>query len=128
MNDEPLEALFLLSSLAYEKMVKDGFLDDNERIRAIEATELAMSKVNSESLFSKNEVMDDTSTNHIKYRYLPFYCAMITQKCMEPSARLTCLVQAKQQLLDFIHNCESLELVHPDDLNMLKEDEVIPYY
>lgn len=125
MNEEPLETLFHISSSSYEKMIRDGFEDDDERVMAIEATEIAISKVQSEGLFSKNESMDDTPTSYIKYRYLPFYLAMMIQKCMEPSSRAVSLVQAKQLLSEFIHTCETLEIIHPDDLNLLNEDDVI---
>ena len=124
----PLEQLFQISSSAFEKMTTDGFQDENERLAALQGTECAMAKVYSEGLFSKNETMEDTATSSIKFRYLPYYYAMMLLKCMDNSVRLDNLKRAKDQLTEFIHTCASLHLLHEDDWNMVQSEDEVLYY
>lgn len=125
INEHTLEDLFNIANSMFERAIDDGSVHEEERAKAVETIECAMSKVYSDGLFSKNEGMDETPTTHIKYRYLPYYYATMIQKCVEPSVRLRNLIKAKENLSEFVDTCIFLRIVPENDLSLLREDVVI---
>eukprot|EP01104_Vermistella_antarctica_P003984 TRINITY_DN1438_c2_g1_i1.p1 TRINITY_DN1438_c2_g1~~TRINITY_DN1438_c2_g1_i1.p1 ORF type:complete len:490 (+),score=137.66 TRINITY_DN1438_c2_g1_i1:116-1471(+) len=88
-----------------------------------------VSMIESLSLFSGNEDMDDLKTNEIKYLLVPYYLGAVHQQVMDtqlpgPEGRLDPLRESKKCFLSFLRKADSLEcgLISKEDRKCMESE------
>jgi len=77
--------------------------------------------VEKESIFSKNEELDDIGTEFIKYITIPYYIGELHLKVVD-SDRVDQLTTAVRYFNQFLATCKKLKLVRKEDLKSLYRD------
>eukprot|EP01132_Coremiostelium_polycephalum_P011618 gene11618-14226_t len=78
-------------------------------------------KIDRESIFSKNEDLDDIRTDSLKYVLTPYYLSELYTKLSDVD-RIKNLKNSKNKLLQFLHQCEQLSLVDKEDLVIISRE------
>ncbi|EGC32435.1 hypothetical protein DICPUDRAFT_155594 [Dictyostelium purpureum] len=74
-----------------------------------------------QQIFSKNEDLEDIRTDLLKYLLIPYYLAELYLK-ITGADRLKFLKTSKQKIQMFLEDCERLELIDKEDLEIINRD------
>lgn len=116
-DDEPLESLFIKCEFNLNRILNaDQRSDDEIILEIIRKFELCQKKIQIESLFSKNEEIDDVSTSSIKYLSLPIYLAKLHGQVTNLYQRKSHLLVSKQLYEEFLSICKNMRITNKEDL------------
>ncbi|KYQ89155.1 hypothetical protein DLAC_10397 [Tieghemostelium lacteum] len=95
----------------YQKLVKD----------AISKFLVSNLYINNDSVFSKNEELEDIRTDLLKYLLVPYYLSELFLKIIDGS-RVKNLKMAKMKIMEFLHRMEKLEIIDKEDLAVIQRE------
>jgi len=78
-------------------------------------------QVSRQSVFSKNEELEDIRTDLLKYLLIPYYVAELYLKINDVD-RVKHLKISKIKVMDFLNQCENLNLIDKEDLNIIHRE------
>ncbi|KAF2070111.1 hypothetical protein CYY_008574 [Polysphondylium violaceum] len=78
-------------------------------------------QVSRQSVFSKNEELEDIRTDLLKYLLIPYYVAELYLKINDVD-RVKHLKISKIKVMDFLNQCENLDLIDKEDLNIIHRE------
>lgn len=120
VGGETLNQLYRKVYLAYNKFEDAPELQRDEEVfyDLLEQITTVMDRASAEGLVSANEHIEDTSTNSLKYLFLPYYYARVCAKCPDFNRRLHYLTVSNGYLNAFMERCVKV--------GVLREEEVEP--
>jgi len=92
--------------------------------KALNCFQTCSELIHKNSLFSKNEELNDYATSSIKYISVPYYLGEIYQKIpsIDPFERFGSIKQAKRYLEKFIETCIKLEILNKQDIEAYRNE------
>lgn len=125
------ENLLTVYKRLYNRFSKIGTdfssLDMKEIPTILDEIEFCQKKIGIESLFSKNEEMDDIMTELIKYLYLDYFHAKALLTKQDLSERKDILYTSRDLFKKFLSICVQYHLLHESEMDKLGYTQVITF-
>ena len=116
-DEQSLDSLFTRAESHLDHIPNDAEKRTDESIlELIQTFELCQRKIQNESLFSKNEEIDDVPTSSIRYLSLPFYLAKAHGQVTNLYQRKSHLLVSKQLYDEFLRICKIMRITKKEDL------------
>lgn len=115
-HPQSLEELYALSLQKYENIViHQSQVGDSAVMDAIHVIESCRKRVTGESLFSKNEELEEYSTNSIKFLFLDYFLGKVHSQYLKLNSRKGHLLLSRELLIDYLEMCKRLGVLDDDD-------------
>ena len=118
----PLSVNFRAAQQAYLEVESSTLPGNDEGLQkrigeGLALCEASLVQVDSEAIFSSNELGEDINTDDLKYLLLPFYRGELLLRVCDQSKRRDALREALKTLRGFLADQDRLELLTPESKN-----------
>lgn len=122
-ESEDLTLVFDKCKKSYFAIVEcNGDLNDDVISHGIDVTQKCKQLVVQESIFSRNEELEDIPTSLLKYLSLDYYLGMILSKSIKMETRLNRLQESLNYLQLFLERMLALKIVHDNEVYLNNND------
>lgn len=91
--------------------------------KAVQAIYSCLSSIQKESIFSKNEELDDIPTRNLRYLFLSYFAGKIKSQIRDFQSRRVHLIEAKDWLLQYLLRCCKMKIFDDKEVEALLEKD-----